>query len=430
MAGRYVRTRRRDRMNVTTFLSVFGLIIGGAVLITVLSIMNALQHRQIESIIAFNSYHLRIGGVTAERLLEKPSAIHDLRIGVNGIRSIVPFTDVEGMARGYQTDISGIRFRAVPPEILRLDDGLMHSLEISAGSFDIGRVGTVVLGSELAQELGVGPGDRISIMVMPSGDNLANPVEIPLEVTGLFRIGFYEYDRNCAFISLATGQTMVGPLKNMHVGIKLDDREADWAAMQAITHVLVDSGRASRSVLGREMVSWRSFNAAIFGALRVEKLMIMIIVGLVFIVVAVNIFYGLRRSVFEKTEDIGVLRALGAPASTIQMIFVLEGLVIGLLGGLGALALGWLLSDHINSVFQAAETAANAARDFWIGLAGNGNPDGSRISLFLLDRVPSRLLPGEACAVGLAAFLSAAVAAWAASRRVSRIRPAEILRNE
>lgn len=430
VGGRYVRTRRRERMNITTFLSVFGLAIGGAALITVLSIMNAFQYRQIESIIAFNSYHLRIGGVTAERLLEKASVVHDLRTGVDGIRSIVPFTDVEGMARGYQTDISGVRFRAVPPEIMHLDDGLMHSLEISGGNFDIGRKGTVVLGLELARELGVGPGDRINVMVLPNSDNLSNPVEVTLEVTGLFRIGFYDYDRNCAFISLATAQSMVGSLKDMHIGIKLMDREADWTAVQEITQVLVGAGLGSRAVLGREIVSWRSFNAAIFGALRVEKLMMMIVIGLVFVVVAVNIFYGLRRSVFEKTEDIGVLRALGAPASTIQMIFLLEGLVIGLLGGIGALVLGWLLADHVNDVFQAAEVAVNGVRDLWMGLSGQIEPEGSRISLFLLDHVPVRLVPAEAVGVGLAAFLAAAVAALGASRRVSRIRPAEILRNE
>jgi lipoprotein-releasing system permease protein len=188
---------------------------------------------------------------------------------------------------------------------------------------------------------------------------------------------------------------------------------------------------ASRAVLSRDMVSWRQYNSAIFGALRVEKLLMMLIVGLIFVVVAVNIFYALRRSVVEKTEDIGILRALGAPAGIVRLIFVIEGFGIGLIGALGGLGLGWLLATHISDVFWVLEAVVNQLRA-WIStrqgaqdLLGSG-----RISLFYLDQVPSRLVPEEAIGISVVAFLAALLASFAASRRASRIMPAEILRSE
>jgi len=429
IAARYLRTRRRERKNTTSVLSMLGLAIGVATLITVLSVMNAFQTRTIESIINFNSYHLRISGVTAERLLESPSAIHDLRAGVSGIKAIVPFAELDSMARGYFTGLEAMRLRAVPPEILRLDEGLAHALTITGGSFDLSAPNSVILGQDLARALGVGPGDRISVLVMPSDDNLTRSNEQTLVVTGTFSIGYYEYDRNTAFISLDSARAIAGDLKNMTLGIKLEDRDMDWLAMQDITRILVQSERASRTVLGRELVSWRQYNSAIFGALRVEKLMMMLIIGLIFVVVAVNIFHDLRRSVFEKTEDIGILRALGAPATTIQFVFILEGCAVGFIGGLMGVGLGWLISGNINEIFQGAEAGANFFRDAFLFLTNQGDTSG-RISLFFIDRVPSRLFPVEAIGIGFFAFLSAAVAAFAASRRVSRIRPAEILRIE
>lgn len=422
VAGRYVRTQRRERKNVTNTLSMVCLCIGAAVLITVLSIMNGFQLRQIESIIAFDSYHLRLGGVSAERLMARPSAVHDLRAGVKGIRTIVPFADVEGMARGYLNESIAVRLRALPVDVQGQDDGLMRALAITDGAFDIARPNSVVLGEGLARALGLVAGDQIHVMVLPAGSDLGAARECDLTVSGVFNIGFYEFDNNAAIVGLPTARSMVGDQLDLRFGVKLEDREADWAAEQDIARVLTEDGLASPAIVKRDLVSWRQYNAAIFGALRMEKLMIILLVGLIFIVVAVNIYHGLRRSVFEKSEDIGVLRALGAPSGAIRLIFVLEGCLVGLVGAGVGVALGVALSLNIDALFHGVEAAANA-------IQGLGGPR-ARVSLFLANQMPSRLLPGDAVGVGLVAFLSAALAGLAASWRVSRIKPAEILRNE
>ena len=228
VAGRFLRTRRQERRNATAILSVLGLAVGVAALITVLSVMNALQLRTIESIVSFNSFHIRIGGLTAERLIESPPRLLELRRKVPGIRSMVQFADLQAMGRGYFSGGEGMRLRAVPAEILSLDDGLAQALTMTAGAFDLAKSGSIVLGYDLARALGVEPGDQIGVVTVAAGDSLTNPRETKLEVTGIFQVGYYEYDRYSAFISLDTARTMVKSLRNISLGLKLANRESDW----------------------------------------------------------------------------------------------------------------------------------------------------------------------------------------------------------
>lgn len=431
VAGRYLRTRRKERKNITAFLSVLGLMVGVTALITVLSVMNALQMGTIESIISFNSFHVRVSGLTASRLLESPARLQELRRKVPSIQTMVQFADLQALCHGYFGGNEGMRLRAVPPDILRLDTDLASSLRITDGEFDIGKPRTVALGYDLARALGVGPGDRIGVVSISAADSLANPVEVSLTVSGIFQVGYFEYDRYSAFVSLDTAGLLTNGAAAPSLGIKLASRETDWLAVEDISRWLVGAKMASRTVLQRDLVSWRQFNSAIFGALRMEKLMMVFIVGLIFVVVAVNIFYALRRSVVEKTEDIGILRALGAPGPAVRLVFVMEGVGIGLLGALSGLLLGWLVATHIADIFWLLETVINQFRAWTSSRQGATDLIGTgRISLFYLNRVPSRFIPEEAIGISLVAFLAAVLASLAASRRVSRILPAEILRSE
>jgi lipoprotein-releasing system permease protein len=163
----------------------------------------------------------------------------------------------------------------------------------------------------------------------------------------------------------------------------------------------------------------------------------MVLIGLIFVVVAGNIYQSLRRSVYERTEEIGVLKALGAAPDSIRLIFIFEGAFIGVAGaGLGLL-LGFLVSGRINEIFTLAEGAAN----FFIDLVNTAvkpyfpGGGGREISLFspayfYLSEVPSRVLFREALMIYGFAVLSATLAAYFASRRISSIKPAEVLRYE
>ena len=112
---------------------------------------------------------------------------------------------------------------------------------------------------------------------------------------------------------------------------------------------------------GFKTESWRTYNRSFFDALFVEKLMMMILIGIIFIVVGFNVYHSLRRSVFERMEEIAVLKAVGIPPRRVQAIFILEGLFIGLAGGAGGLIAGLVLAVNVSGVFAVVEGAVNWA---------------------------------------------------------------------
>ena len=165
-----------------------------------------------------------------------------------------------------------------------------------------------------------------------------------------------------------------------------------------------------------EVVSWREFNRSFFGALRMEKLTMSLLIGVMFLVVAGNIFHSLRRGVQEKRTAVAVLRALGGGRREIQLVFVLEGGIIGFAGTFWGITLGLLTVTHINSLFRLLDHIS------------------SRLAItpatFYLSEVPVRVLPHELFLIAFCALTAAVFSAWAASRDVAAMKPSEILRYE
>jgi len=180
--------------------------------------------------------------------------------------------------------------------------------------------------------------------------------------------------------------------------------------------------------------SWREYNRSFFGALRVEKLTMMIVLGLIFVVVAVNIKNSLERSVMEKREEIGILRAVGSSNVSVRYIFLVEGALIGIIGAVGGTMLGMAISLHINEVFAALEILLNGILDFMhfflVPMGGGGGVEIFSTATFYMQEVPVRILYSDLMIIVLFAAGASVIAAYAASKRISEFRPAEILRNE
>jgi lipoprotein-releasing system permease protein len=159
-----------------------------------------------------------------------------------------------------------------------------------------------------------------------------------------------------------------------------------------------------------------------------------ILVGLIFIVVGLNIFQAQRRAVLERREEIGLLRAVGAGDLAVRLVFVWDGFLIGLSGAGSGLVLGLLISTHISAFFGLVEGLVN----WCIGLVNllSGSFSGSSgftvfsPAVFYIKEIPSRIIPREVLLIFMFGFVSALLAAWFASGRVSRTKPAEVLRDE
>lgn len=459
VSARHFRTKRREKGHTAGVLSVAGIAAGVMTLIAVLAVMNGFQFGTIEDLLEIGSYHLQVdlrGGedadagegavavdraptsddaATGEREADEavaghttPTAAADAAAAVPGVRSAVRFAESYGLVYGYFPDPLAVLIRAVPDNLLEIDERLAANVEVVSGRWSTAGE-SVVLGQELARRIGVRVGDPVEIVGFEGSFSVANPTTARLEVVGIFRTGFLEYDAGWAYVGLDGGAAQLGLAEADRIGIKLDDRFRDRVAAR----------RLEAALPGTRVESWREFNRAIFGALRLEKTMMMLLVGLIFVVVGVNIYQSLRRSVVERTEEIGVLKAIGAPPSPLQAVFVLEGLWIGLAGAFTGLVLGLLVSFNINGLFRAAEVVVNAlaaAANGVVGFFTGARPGtGGAFSLFsptyfYIEEVPAVVVPIEVAGVVLFAVASATVAAWVASRRVSRIAPAEVLRYE
>ncbi|MDR2588980.1 MAG: ABC transporter permease [Spirochaetales bacterium] len=420
VAGRYFKTRRKEKGNAASILSAAGIAVGVMTLIAVLSVMNGFQLTTIEAILELNSYHLRLSR-------EKPLLAQEEKLlrSIPGVRAVFPFAEIQTLVRGVSSDNTICVLRALPEDIMHKDPSLAGMLGMVQGDFDLS--GGLILGAELARRLRVRTGDYVSLLNLSGGDfSGLKPENLSFRVAGTFRCGYYEYDLGWGFISLANAQSLLSPADEIVTGIKLDDHFDDRSLM-----------RQAREAVGGQprLVSWREYNKAIFGALRVEKIMMMVLIGLIFVVVAGNIYQSLRRSVYERTEEIGVLKALGAAPFSIRLIFILEGAFIGFAGCLAGQLLGFLAAGRVNEIFAIAETLVNGAAGLLNMLLRPWFPQsqGQAVSFFspayfYLTEVPSKIYWGEALFIYAFAMLSTTLAAYFASGRVASIKPAEVLR--
>lgn len=424
LGSRYMQTAGNSRGHASVRLSVLGITAGVMTLIAVLSVMNGFQSSTIRNILEVSSYHLRVESERGSEFSEE--TLREARELPN-VTSVVPFTDVQALARGFFQRPATVLLRAVPADLQELDPGLAEQLEIVEGSFDLERERGVVIGSELARSLGTGVGEAVSLVHLPkSAAEARRPEETQMVVTGIFRTGYLDFDRSWAFISLSDAEEQFGQVAST-LGIKLRNRYQDQASAKRLRGYL--SSSASERY---EVISWRSFNRGIFGALRVEKSMMLLLVGLIFLVVAVNIFHTLNRSVAERQEEIALLRAVGATPREVTSVFLGQGVRIGFWGATAGLLLGLFVSVNINGVFEAAELLINLLLGLLARLS-SGVGQGVEIFSsrdFYLAEVPVEIRFSEALLVYLFAVLSATLAGYAASRRVSAVSPATILREE
>jgi lipoprotein-releasing system permease protein len=428
-ARRYISARRRDKSSPSSLLSVLGIAVGVLALTVVLAVMNGFQLGFIESILEISSYHVRIEAAPTASADE--ALLTELR-SLPFVSSALPFLELQTIARGEKRSQLGCLVRGVPQDAPERDAGLVSKLDFEEGAFDLSDPRSLLLGAELARGLGLHVGDEITLLSL-TGSALANlePDDARFRVAGIFRSGFYEYDLGWAFISLDAAIALHGGEVPLVYGVKLRDRWADADAVAAISRL---SGASSARV-----ISWRSFNRAFFGALRTEKILMFILVGLIFVVVGLSVFQAQRRAVMERADEIALLRAVGASELAVRLVFTCDGFIVGFSGAVAGMIPALLIASNIQGFFSFLEIAVNsgiavvnAVASLLTGGSLRGADSFSIFSptVFYLKEIPSRVLPHEAALIFLFGLSSATVAAALASGRVARFRPAEVLRYE
>jgi len=330
IALRYLLTRR------TSLFSAIGVAVGVMALVIALALMTGLQGEMRD----------RILGATAHIYVWVTGGIGDYRAEVQKLRQVEGvvgagpvildkalitsdrgqhFINLKGVDPSLEQNVSDIKRAMVSG---RLD-------ALSEASED--RAPGILLGQQLAQQLGVAVGDRVSLITANGTLSPMGMMSRPRSATvvGIYSLGFLEFDAEYGVISLAFAERLLG--KDAPDFIEL--RVADVYDAPAISNRIMEQ-------LGSRYVAedWADLNESWFSALWLEKMVISITIGLIVLVAALNIIASLIMLVMEKRRDIAILKTMGTASSRVTRIFMLQGLIIGIVGTSIGATLGYLLS--------------------------------------------------------------------------------------
>ncbi len=342
IASRYLRAKRKQAfISVITFISTLGIAIGVMALVIALALITGFQQDVQDKILGATS-HIMVSDLSGEGLSGYQDLIDQVR-GVKGIQVVSPIIyDMVLISGPYKSKggmLKGIDFerdKAHSPWLSKLDQGSLPS--------DSPREG-IVLGKELAFSIGASLGDVVTILT--SSSRLSPLGLIPKTkrflVSGLFSTGLYEFDSTTALISLFSAQKFFGLEDRInHLQIKIADIFRAPEVAEDLRLVLPPT---------TYVTTWMDLNRSLFSALKLEKNIMFLTITLIVVVAALNIIATLILMVMEKTRDIGILMAIGAPSGSIRKIFFLQGAMIGFIGTTGGVLLG-LFSCWLANTFQ------------------------------------------------------------------------------
>ena len=335
VARRYLRSPYRPAvLRLVTAFSVLGVAAGVATLVIALS-MNTGFRETLQD---------RLLGVKAHVSLTRPGTggIHDYEAlaarlaKVPGVKSVTPAV-YQTVLLSFGGDARGIVTKGIDPERERRNDEALQ--RIIAGRLDLSPdnngIDALLVGKQLADEWKITPGDYVTL-TSPQG-RLTPFGMIPrtrrFRVAGVFDSGFYDYDENWCFMTLAAAQGLSGTGDIVNVlEFRLDRPEHAPEIARLLEQQAGPSFAAS---------TWVEENRALFRALRLEKLVTAIFIGLITFVAGLNILVVLSMTVTDKARDIAVLMSMGTRREQIRRIFLWQGIVIGATGTLCGLCIGY-----------------------------------------------------------------------------------------
>jgi lipoprotein-releasing system permease protein len=430
IAARYLRAKRRQAVvGVITAISVVGVAAGVASLIIALAITNGMRRDMQEKLVG-STAHVMLMRVAGDGIRDWRPLLARLRTlphvtaaapGLYGqvlisrgarsggalVEGIVPadqrtVSDLlqlvkAGSAAELEPEASGGEQPTLRGETAK--DGPPNSLPESA----VGReLPPVVIGQDLAETLGAQVGDKV-LVTSPQGELTPFGV-VPkyqgYRVAGIFRSGFYQYDSSYGFIRLADAQKLFSePDLISVISFKVDDMYKADAVGREIEQA---AGK------GYQTTNWMEENRQLFRALRLEQVVTFIILALIVCVAALNILIALTMMVMEKTRDIAVLMSFGVSETQVRRIFLLQGLLISVIGTVLGLIVGYGLS--------------------WAG--GHYRFIHLDASVYSIDYLPFAPRVVDALIVGAVSLGVSLVATIYPSSSAAKVLPAEALRYE
>lgn len=417
VAVRYLRAKRRQAViGVITAISVIGVAAGVASLIIALAINNGFR-QDLQARLLGSTSHVQLLRERNDGIRDWQALITRLEQNPRVVAAAPAIYEQVLISRGARAQ--GALLKGIDPAAERRVSDLLNNVrdgsaealtspeKAPAASNPLSeevtrRLPVIVLGKDMADTLGAGIG---SVVLVTSPQGEITPFGIVpkyqrFKVVGIFQSGFYDYDSSWGLIRLEDAQRLF-ELRDVVVAIefKLDD-----------IYKAAEIGRELEQAAGKgfQARNWMEQNEALFRALRLEKVVTFITIGLIVFVAALNILISLIMMVMEKTKDIAVLVSMGARQRQIQRIFMLQGVLIGLIGTAIGLVAGYaaaLAAGHYHLIRLSAE-------------------------VYSIDYVPFAPRVIDGVVVGLVSLGISFVATIYPAISAARVLPAEALRYE
>jgi lipoprotein-releasing system permease protein len=400
VAMRYLLAKRKQAfISVISLISVLGVLVGVMAVLIALALMTGLQGELRDRIVGSSAqvYVFKVG----EGIRDVPGEIKKLET-VPRVVAAAPAL----LGKGILTTGGD---RTAPVTVKGIDPALEPSVTdirkaMRSGSLDAIRAASderdgIVLGVDLAKSLEVQVGDVVRLV---TPDQILTPMgTMPhsrsFKVVGIFSLGLFEFDSEYAIVDLPVAERVFGKDQAAFMEVRVDD-------MFASSQVAADIPKK----LGEEYVTedWREMNKSLFSALWLEKMAVAIAIGLIIMVAALNIITSLILLVMEKNRDIAILKTMGARTASIRRIFLLQGIIIGLVGTGGGTLLGVTLI-YILDRFRLIHVP---------------------LDVYQISYIPFTLLPLDLLTVVTAAMLICLLATLYPSRQAAKLDPAQALR--
>jgi lipoprotein-releasing system permease protein len=404
LAGRYLRTRRREGfVSVIAGFSFLGILLGVATLIIVMSVMNGFRKELLEKIVGVNGH---IFATPIDRPLDDYDSVSGRLRSIPGIRLAIPLVEGQALASS-QTGNNGVLVRGIREADIKSIPFVGGN--IRSGTLDgfDGEVG-VAIGRRLANGLGVQAGDSITL-VSPQGASTpfgTAPRIKAYPIKAIFEIGMTEFDATFVFMPLTEAQAYFNRDGDVNViEIFVDNPDRTQAVRDAI------EADAPRPLV---LSDWRQRNRTFFNALEVERNVMFLILTLIVLVAALNIVSGLIMLVKDKTEDIAIMRTMGASRGTVLRVFLITGAAIGVFGTLAGLGLGVVFANNIKAIMAALN---------WLTGANLWDP-----TVRFLSDIPSVIDWREVASVVMMALVLSLLATLYPAWKAARLDPVQALR--
>ena len=398
VAIRYLLARRKQAfISLISLISVLGVMVGVMALLIALALMTGLQGELRDRIVgsAAHVYVMKVGGLTesdaeVRKLLTVPRVMGAAPIvqGKGLLKSDggEAFIEVKGVVPAQEKTVTQI-------EKAMLTGGL-DALDTAPGETP-----AILVGKDLAAQLHVVTGDTVRLITPEGTLTPFGPMMLrrPFKVAGTFSLGLFEYDSGYGFVRLDVAQRVLGKDTPDFIELRIDDMFAAQEVADSIP------ARLGADYMAQD---WADLNGALFSALWLEKMAISITIGLIVMVAAMNIVASLVLLVSEKSRDIAILKTMGSSSKSIRRIFMLQGLVIGLVGTLAGALAGCTLI-YVLDRYKLIQVP---------------------IDVYQISYVPFTLQPRDFAIVVASAVVICFVATIYPSRQASKLDPAQALR--